>query len=101
MNLASRVTSAAMAGQILFTEEVAKEAAEAGIPVEEVGSRLLRGVEQVTVLYRTSVEESRTDPTCGKEVTSPPAAWITRDDGEYWFCSEGCLRDFLVGDAGT
>ncbi len=52
VNVASRVVSAAMAGQILMTEPVAKAASNEGIPVEEVGVRMMRGVDEPLALYR-------------------------------------------------
>lgn len=52
VNVAARVVSAAMAGQILMTEPVAKAASNDGIPVEEVGVRMMRGVDEPLALYR-------------------------------------------------
>jgi adenylate cyclase len=52
VNVASRVVSAAMPGQILLTEPVAKAASNEGIPVEEVGVRMMRGVDDPLALYR-------------------------------------------------
>jgi class 3 adenylate cyclase len=52
VNVAARVASAAMAGQILMTEPVAKAASNAGILVEEVGVRMMRGVDDPLALYR-------------------------------------------------
>src|SRR6266536_940553 len=52
VNVASRVVSAAMAGQIHMTEPVAKAASNEGIPVEEVGVRMMRGVDDPLALYR-------------------------------------------------
>jgi class 3 adenylate cyclase len=54
VNIAARVASAAMAGQILMTEPVAKAASNAGIPVEEVGVRMMRGVDDPLALYRVT-----------------------------------------------
>lgn len=52
VNVASRVVNSAMAGQILLTEPVAKAASDAGIPVEELGVRMMRGVDDPLALYR-------------------------------------------------
>jgi adenylate cyclase len=52
VNVASRVVNAAMAGQILMTEPVAKAATNEGIPVEEVGVRMMRGIDEPLALYR-------------------------------------------------
>jgi len=54
VNVASRVVSSAMAGQILLTEPVAKAATNEGIPVEEVGVRMMRGVDDPLALYRVT-----------------------------------------------
>jgi len=55
VNVASRVVNSAMAGQILMTEPVAKAASDEGIPVEEVGVRMMRGVDEPLALYRVRV----------------------------------------------
>jgi adenylate cyclase len=52
VNVASRVVSSAMAGQILLTEPVAIAAEKAGIEVEELGVRMLRGVDDPLALFR-------------------------------------------------
>ena len=52
VNVAARVVNSAMAGQILLTEPVAKAASDAGIPVEELGVRMMRGVDDPLALYR-------------------------------------------------
>jgi adenylate cyclase len=54
VNVASRVVSSAMAGQILITEPVAKAASDVGIPVEELGVRIMRGVDEPLALYRVT-----------------------------------------------
>jgi adenylate cyclase len=54
VNVASRVVSSAMAGQILLTEPVAKAASDVGIPVEELGVRIMRGVDEPLALYRVT-----------------------------------------------
>jgi class 3 adenylate cyclase/DNA-binding transcriptional MerR regulator len=54
VNVASRVVSSAMPGQILLTEPVATAATKAGIDVEELGVRMMRGVDDPLALYRVS-----------------------------------------------
>jgi adenylate cyclase len=54
VNIASRVVNAAMPGQILLTEPVAKAASNDGVRVEEVGVRMMRGVDDPLALYRVS-----------------------------------------------
>jgi adenylate cyclase len=95
VNLASRVTGTATAGQTVLTEAVAEKLGD-GAPVEPVGVRMLRGAEQPVQLYRLAPHEERRDPTCGKTVKAPPAARLRQGDEELWFCSEQCLRDFLA-----
>jgi adenylate cyclase len=54
VNIASRVVNAAMPGQILLTDPVAKAASNDGVPVEELGVRVMRGVDEPLALYRVS-----------------------------------------------
>ena len=100
VNIASRVTSQATAGETLMTEVVA-ERCDGGIDVEPAGVRLLRGVERPLPLYRLRHSETRTDPVCGKSVDAPPAARLQHDGDELWFCSTDCLREFLASQPGT
>jgi hypothetical protein len=41
-----------MPDQILLTEPVAKAASDDGVPVEEIGARMMRGVDDPLPLYR-------------------------------------------------
>lgn len=95
VNLASRVTGTATAGQTVLTDAVAEKLGD-GAPVEPVGVRMLRGAEQPVQLYRLAPREEKRDPACGRTVTAPPAARLRQGDEELWFCSEQCLRDFLA-----
>jgi adenylate cyclase len=52
VNVASRVVSSAMPGQILLTEPAAIAADKGGVPVEEIGARMMRGVDEPLALYR-------------------------------------------------
>jgi class 3 adenylate cyclase len=52
VNVASRVVSSAMPGQILLTDPVAIAATKVGIEVEELGVRMMRGVDEPLALYR-------------------------------------------------
>ena len=54
VNVASRVVNSAMPGQILLTEPVAKAASDTGISVEELGVRMMRGVDEPLALYRVT-----------------------------------------------
>jgi adenylate cyclase len=54
VNIASRVVTSAMPGQILLTEPVASAASKAGIEIEELGVRMMRGVDNPLALYRVT-----------------------------------------------
>jgi hypothetical protein len=95
VNLASRVTSTATAGQTVLTESVAEKLGD-GAPIEPLGMRVLRGSENPAQLYRLAPQEERRDPACGRTVAASPAARLRQDDEELWFCSEECLRKFLT-----
>jgi adenylate cyclase len=95
VNLASRVTGTAAAGQTVLTESVAERLGD-GAPIEPLGVRMLRGSEKPAQLYRLAAQEERRDPSCGRTVVAPPAARLRQGDEELWFCSEQCLRDFLA-----
>src|SRR3954447_2240559 len=95
VNLASRVTGTATAGQTVLTESVMEKLGD-GAPVEPVGVRMLRGSEQPVPLYRLAPHEQKRDPACGRIVEAPPAARLRQGDEELWFCSEQCLREFLA-----
>jgi adenylate cyclase len=95
VNLASRVTSTAAAGQTVLTESVAEKLGE-GAQIEPLGVRMLRGSEKPAQLYRLSAQEERRDPACGRMVAAPPAARLRQGEEELWFCSEECLRTFLT-----
>jgi adenylate cyclase len=95
VNLASRITDTATAGQTVLTEAVAQRLGDEA-PVEAVGVRMLRGAEQPVQLYRLKAREERRDPACGREVAAPPAARLRQEGEELWFCSEQCLRDYLT-----
>lgn len=102
VNIASRVATSAMAGEIVMTEPVAEAAQKAEIPVEEVGLRLLRGVSDPITLYRairTRAAEKSRDPVCGMMVGEEAFARLPRGGVEYSFCSEKCLRRFLESPA--
>jgi adenylate cyclase len=94
VNLASRVTSTATAGQTVLTEAVA-DALDDTTAVEPIGVRMLRGAARPVQLYRLAQLEARRDPTCGRIVEAPPVATLREGDEELWFCSQQCLRDYL------
>lgn len=99
VNIASRVTGAAMPRQILLTESVA--ASDHGAELEQVGVRLLRGVDAPLPLWRVARHANATDPVCGALVQGAPAARLTRDGEDLVFCSDECLRQFVSAPAGS
>ena len=94
-NMASRVTSVAMPGQILATDTVVRELERDTACVEQVGVRLLRGVDEPLALWRISPSGVTRDPVCGAEVGAVPTARLRRHGRELGFCSEDCLRRFV------
>jgi adenylate cyclase len=98
VNLASRVTTQATAGETLMTQVVA-ERANQDVAIEPVGVRMLRGAERPLSLFRLRHHDEKLDPVCGKPVTSPPAARLQQGDEELWFCSKDCLREHLGSEA--
>jgi class 3 adenylate cyclase len=93
VNIASRVSSQAVAGETLVTEVVANRVDDEVL--ESAGVRMLRGVEKPLSLYRLRHLDRKVDPVCGQEVQSPPAARLQQDGDELWFCSKNCLRRYL------
>ncbi|HEX2241553.1 MAG TPA: adenylate/guanylate cyclase domain-containing protein [Actinomycetota bacterium] len=97
VNVASRVMSMAMPNVILMTEPVAEAAREAGIEIEDVGVRRIRGVEEELAIYRVATKRApHIDPVCGMVVADPPAAKLVYDRREFVFCSHDCLKRFLA-----
>jgi adenylate cyclase len=96
VNVASRVTGASSAGEILLTDAVASALTEREM-TEPVGVRMLRGAAQPVRLFRVVRREERRDPICNAIVVDPPTAQLRHDGEDLWFCSEACLRRFLGG----
>jgi adenylate cyclase len=96
VNIASRVSSAAMAGQVLLTATTVERLAGDSMAVEEVGVRLLRGVDEPLALYRALTDDARRDPICGKTVLAANAVQLREGDQELTFCSQDCLREYLA-----
>jgi adenylate cyclase len=100
VNIASRVSSAAMAGQVLLTATTAERLAGDSIAVEEVGVRLLRGVDEPLALYRALTADAQRDPICGKTVLAATAVRLQEGGQELVFCSQDCLREYLANSPG-
>jgi len=97
VNVASRVSSQATAGETLMTQDVA-DRADGDLRIEPAGVRMLRGVERPLPLHRLQRQDEKRDPVCGKLVQSPPAAQLQHEGEELWFCSKDCLRSYLSSD---
>jgi YHS domain-containing protein len=96
VNVASRIASMAMAGEVLMTDELARAAPRAAASVESAGVRLVRGVTEPLALFRlVGSRPGQHDPVCGATLTDAPAARLQRNGRELAFCSEDCLRRFL------
>jgi adenylate cyclase len=99
VNLASRVTNAAMPDQILVTDTVVDSIDDDSVRVEAVGVRLLRGVDAPLALSRVVHGDETRDPVCGAETGSHAAARLSRNGRELAFCSDECLRRFVDNPA--
>lgn len=98
VNLASRLATAAMPHEIVMPESVARAVEVAGVPVEPVGVRVIRGISDSVALFKVARGSERTtarDPVCGMMVSEQAAGRLTRKGAQYVFCSEDCLRRFL------
>lgn len=98
VNVAARVTSMAMAGEILVTEPVAGAAEAAGIPVERLGVRVARGVQEPLAMARIvrARPPAECDPICGMTVDAQAPAQLVHEGRRFFFCSQDCLRTFLA-----
>ncbi len=99
VNLAARVAAEAHAGEVLCTEAVAAAARDAGIPVAELGSVLLKNVRGAVTLFSLGLmvgaEATPIDPVCRVPVDRREAVGRLRYQGtEYFFCSMTCAAAF-------
>jgi len=103
VNIASRLCTDAGRHQILVTDEVRKEARDLpDIEFVRLGKRKLKGLAENIVLFEarssaTTAPEKLIDPVCGMELGAAEiAASLTLDGVERAFCSDDCLRKFVV-----
>jgi class 3 adenylate cyclase len=103
VNLASRLAGEAERHQILITPEVRKEAAVLpGVEFLHIGKRRLKGLAEDHELFEARAAgappgERVVDPVCGMELgPAEVAVSLTREGVEHSFCSEDCLRKFVV-----
>jgi adenylate cyclase len=103
VNIASRIASEADRHQVLVTADVRREAAGmTGVEFLSTGKRGLKGLGGQFELFAArsaspSPGERRIDPVCGTELLpTEVAASLTLEGKERCFCSEECLRKFIV-----
>jgi adenylate cyclase len=103
VNIASRLANEAERHQILVTPDVRKEARD--LPEVEfvrLGKRKLKGLSGPFELFEARAlgapeAERAVDPVCGTELGSGEvAARLSLEGAEQAFCSEACLRKFVV-----
>ena len=99
VNIASRVSGAAMAGQILLTTTTVDRLPRDELMVEEVGVRLLRGVDDPLALYRPVTADARRDPVCGQLVPVGEGMQLQDAGRDLVFCSQDCLRGYVSDPA--
>ena len=103
VNLASRLAGEADRHQVLVTPEVRQNVAGLdGVEFVPVGKRRLKGLTEEFELFEARTAGARAgeraiDPVCGMELgPSEVAVSLTLDGVANSFCSEDCLRKFVV-----
>lgn len=103
VNLASRLADEAERHQVLITPEVRREAAGlADVQFAPIGKRRLKGLTEEVELFEVGpagaeAGQRAIDPVCGMELgPSEVAVSLTLDGTAHSFCSEDCLRKFVV-----
>jgi adenylate cyclase len=106
VNTAARIRGVAGRHQIMVSGDVRREAGRVGgVSFVRVGRRALKGLptdlEVFEVTYANGDAEARVvDPVCGVELAAAEvAARLTLDGVEREFCSDDCLRKFVVEPA--
>ena len=100
VNLASRVTGVARAGQIVTTADVASVARSHGRIVSHLGPTALRNITEPVDLWEIQVvatgRASAFDPVCSMRVPTegPAAVSLAWGDERAWFCSLACASRF-------
>jgi len=103
VNIASRLATEADRHQILVTSDVRREARDIpGVEFVRLGKRKLKGLSGSYELFAARAvgepEAGRVvDPVCGMEMgPAEVAARLSLEGAERDFCSEACLRKFVV-----
>jgi adenylate cyclase len=92
VNIASRITAYAMAGQLVATRPIADVAKARGVSVHELGPIQLRSVAKRVLLFvlqmAEAVDPTWIDPVC--KMHAPYSAYLKTRRTELWFCSQQC-----------
>ena len=100
VNVAARVAGSAGRNQFLVTREVREQLGDLDVTIVAVGSRLLKGLSEEKELFELQGEAAAVraaDPVCGMELDEPSAAaQLNRQNERILFCSQECLRRFVV-----
>lgn len=103
VNIAARVATEAERHQVLVTAAVRAEAKElAEVEFVRLGKRRLKGLSVQVELFEArragaGGREKHIDPVCGMEMDAAEvAARLTLEGTEHCFCSDECLRKYVV-----
>jgi YHS domain-containing protein len=104
VNVAARLADIARRHQVLVTEAVRREVGDLpGVTFVPLGARPLKGLSGQVGLFEAAartiegVSERSQDPVCGMELQREEVvARLSIDGTERSFCSDECLRRFVV-----
>jgi len=103
VNVASRVAGVAGRHEVFLTETVWRAATPLeGVEFIRLGTRELKGLaEELQLFEARRMRDARVpkaiDPVCGMELgPGEAAARLAIEGGERFFCSDGCLRQFVA-----
>ena len=92
VNIASRITGLAKAGQLITTALIAEVAQSKGLSAEPLGPTQLRSIAQKIPLFVLELAEAAdpkwVDPVC--KMHAPYSAYIREPQVGRWFCSSQC-----------
>ncbi len=92
VNIASRITGFAKAGQLVATGSIAETAKAKEISIHELGPTRLRSIAEEIPLFvlqlAEAVDPAWIDPVC--KMHAPYSAFVTATRVGHWFCSRQC-----------
>ncbi len=92
VNIASRITGLAKAGQLITTASIAEVAQSKGLSAEPLGPTQLRSIAQKIPLFVLELAEAADpkwiDPVC--KMHAPYSAYVREPRVGHWFCSSRC-----------